>query len=86
MAKQLSHQKTTSAPEAGWHQDPSNPNMQWYWDGHEWADMRFHPPIEPIEEWSTSRQVAVISVYVLAIIAALALMGFLALGSHYSGI
>ena len=82
MAKQLSHQKTTSAPEVGWHQDPSNPNMQRYWDGYEWADMRFG---RPIEEWSTSEQVAVLSVYVLAIIAVLALIGFLALGAAFSG-
>ena len=82
MAEQLSHQTTTAAPEVAWHQDPSNPNMQRYWDGYEWADMRFG---RPIEEWSTNRQVAVGSGYVLAIIVVLALIGFLALGTAFSG-
>ena len=35
-------------PEAGWYQDPHNPNQQRYWDGNTWTehthDAPFHMP------------------------------------------
>jgi hypothetical protein len=38
-------------PEAGWYQDPHNPNQQRYWDGTTWTehthDAPFHPPSGP---------------------------------------
>ncbi len=46
-------------PEAGWYQDPHNPNQQRYWDGQTWTehthDAPFHIPSAPQPEYGSDQ-------------------------------